>query len=63
MSNANQSDFVEQHIRAGGVLHGASVGGHSNSPDVRAKASLYIATRARDADDCRLLLDVLGLLP
>jgi hypothetical protein len=27
------------------------------------RAALYVASRAQDADDCRLLLDALGLQP
>ncbi|MER5863202.1 hypothetical protein [Kitasatospora sp. NPDC002040] len=32
-------------------------------PDVRAKVRLLVASYATGPDDCRLLLEVLGLLP
>ncbi|WP_344339931.1 hypothetical protein [Kitasatospora putterlickiae] len=36
--------------------------GDPGPPEVRARARRAVAARARDAEDCRLLLDVLGLL-
>lgn len=40
-------------------------GSHINLPgsnhDLRRRAALYVASRAIDADDCRELLDMLGL--
>ncbi|MBC2903195.1 hypothetical protein [Streptomyces cupreus] len=33
------------------------------TPDEKQRATLYVASQARDAADCRQLLDVLGLLP
>ncbi|MFE6871243.1 hypothetical protein ACFVFS_32380 [Kitasatospora sp. NPDC057692] len=36
--------------------------GAPGPPEVRARARRAVASRARDAEDCRLLLDALGLL-
>ncbi|MER5355686.1 hypothetical protein ABT093_35835 [Kitasatospora sp. NPDC002551] len=36
--------------------------GEPGPPEVRARARRAVAARARDAEDCRLLLDALGLL-
>ncbi|WP_380282663.1 hypothetical protein [Kitasatospora purpeofusca] len=36
--------------------------GDAGSPEVRARARRTVAARARDAADCRLLLEALGLL-
>jgi len=32
-------------------------------PDARRRATRFVASQARDADDCALLLDALGLRP
>lgn len=34
-----------------------------NDPDIRRRAARFVASQSRDADDCVLLLDVLGLRP
>jgi hypothetical protein len=33
------------------------------NPDTRRAATRFVASQARDADDCALLLDALGLRP
>lgn len=55
--------FVEGPERGRGLLKGARVGSPNNTPEQIRKAQLFVASQAKDAEDCALLLDVLGLMP
>jgi hypothetical protein len=54
--------FNEQTVRSSAVLAGARVGASNNSQEELRKAALFVASNAADADDCRLLLEALGIL-
>jgi hypothetical protein len=46
-------------LQAGGALGATRL--DRENPDTRRAATRFVASQARDADDCALLLDVLGL--
>jgi hypothetical protein len=48
-------------LQAGGALGATRL--DREDPDTRRRAARFVATQARDADDCALLLDALGLRP
>lgn len=53
------------HVGAGSQIHdgGHTVGAGAELPAEQLhSASLHVAGNARDAEDCRMLLDMLGLL-
>jgi hypothetical protein len=59
----DRGSFVEQVERAEAMLSGARLREPDSAEQARRrKAALYVAGQARDADDCTLLLDTLGLL-
>lgn len=50
----------EVHV---GVKLGATVAAPPADADTRRHAARFVASQARDAQDCALLLDALGLTP
>ena len=46
-------------LQAGGALGATRL--DRENPDTRRAATRFVASQARDADDCALLLDALGL--
>jgi hypothetical protein len=46
-------------LQAGGALGATRL--DRENPDTRRVATRFVASQARDADDCALLLDALGL--
>lgn len=56
------TNFSENHQRAHGVLGGARLGKQLNTDQERDRAARYVASNAASVDDCRDLLEALGLL-
>lgn len=62
MSRGNPGTFSEESYNANATLLNATRAGRpNNSAEEMGRAALFIASNAKDAEDCAKLLDMLGI--